>query len=56
MFFVSNLQSYSQAGRREFEDWLPLHVFIDLRTAVESVLRLCSVYNQLGANVLEKHD
>ena len=25
MFFVSNLQSYSQAGRRRFESGLPLH-------------------------------
>jgi hypothetical protein len=27
MFFVSNLQSSSQAGRRRFESGLPLHVF-----------------------------
>jgi hypothetical protein len=30
MFFVSNLQSSSQAGRRRFESGLPLHLFNDL--------------------------
>src|ERR1017187_9635876 len=30
MFFVSHLQSSSQAGRRRFESGLPLHVFNDL--------------------------
>jgi len=30
MFFVSNLQSSSQAGRRRFEPGLPLHVFNQL--------------------------
>ena len=30
MFFVSNLRSFSQAGRRGFESRLPLHVFNSL--------------------------
>ena len=30
MFFVSNLLSSSQAGRRGFEPRLPLHLFNDL--------------------------
>jgi hypothetical protein len=55
MFFVSNLQSYSQAGRRGFESRLPLHLFNDLRTAVGFVLRLCSIHKQGNTNVLEKH-
>jgi hypothetical protein len=43
MFFVSNLLSYSQAGRRGFESRLPLHVFNYLAGPAKSVLRLCSV-------------
>jgi hypothetical protein len=31
MFFVSNLQSYSQAGRRRFESGLPLHEIISFQ-------------------------
>jgi hypothetical protein len=31
MFFVSNLLSSSQAGRRRFESGLPLHLFNDLQ-------------------------
>jgi hypothetical protein len=31
MFFVSNLQSSSQAGRRRFESGLPLHLFNNLQ-------------------------
>ena len=36
MFFVSNLQSYSQAGRRGCESRLPLHLFIELRAIWDS--------------------
>ena len=32
MFFVSNLLSSSQAGRRGFEPRLPLHLFNNLKT------------------------
>jgi len=31
MFFVSNLPSFSQAGRRGFESRLPLHFFNELQ-------------------------
>ena len=34
MFFVSNLQSFSQAGRRGFEPRLPLHVFNSLAVSI----------------------
>jgi hypothetical protein len=53
MFFVSNLLSYSQAGRRGFEPRLPLHVFNNLHPVDHFVLRLCSVYHQRDANPLE---
>jgi hypothetical protein len=33
MFFVSNLQSCSQAGRRRFESGLPLHLFNHLQAS-----------------------
>ena len=38
MFFVSNLLSYSQAGRRGFEPRLPLHVFNHLHTSPNQLL------------------
>jgi hypothetical protein len=49
MFFVSNLQSSSQAGRRGFESGLPLHLFNNLQPLGRCVLRLCSVHNQRDA-------
>jgi hypothetical protein len=55
MFFVSNLLSYSQAGRRGFDSRLPLHLFNNLRLAIKPVLRLCSVYIQCTDKVLETH-
>ncbi len=55
MFFVSNLLSYSQAGRRGFDPRLPLHLFNNLLTVFEPVLRLCSVDNLRTAKILELH-
>ena len=41
MFFVSNLLSSSQAGRRGFEPRLPLHLFNNLETSeIHALLRL----------------
>ena len=44
MFFVSNLQSYSQAGRRRFESGLPLHRINRLQAAAN----LCSTCAPFG--------
>ena len=54
-FCIFNLWSISQAGRRGFDPRLPLHLFNNLRTAVKSVLRLCSVYNSCSSKLLEMH-
>jgi hypothetical protein len=51
MFFVSNLQSSSQAGRRGFESRLPLHVFNNFRGSSRRVLRLCSVNFARGSKI-----
>jgi hypothetical protein len=47
MFFVSNLPSSSQAGRRRFESGLPLHVFNNLHTPPNQLL---SHLSQLAAD------
>jgi hypothetical protein len=46
MFFVSNLQSYSQAGRRGFESRLPLHLFNDLQNP-SYILNTISITSRL---------
>jgi len=51
--FVCKRRLISQAGRREFEDWLPLHKINSLQNTPESVLRLCSVNLSIAANRLK---
>jgi hypothetical protein len=56
MFFVSDLLSYSQAGRRGFDPRPPLHPFNSLHEiGLHPVLRLCSVYDRCRSKTLETH-
>ena len=49
MFFVSNLLSSSQAGRRGFEPRLPLHLFNHLgRIENQALLRLLRFLSEIG--------
>ena len=50
IFFVSNLLSSSQAGRRGFEPRLPLHLFNHLHTSPNQLL---SHLSQLDADGLD---
>jgi hypothetical protein len=48
MFFVSNLLSSSQAGRRGFEPRLPLHLFKGLQISPLSHLTLFTSKTRIG--------
>jgi hypothetical protein len=50
MFFVSNLSSSSQAGRRQFDPGLPLHLFNHLQPSPNQLL---SHLSQLDCSALK---
>ena len=51
MFFVSNLLSSSQAGRRGFESRLPLHLFNHLQLSPNQLLSHLSQSDAVGADL-----
>ena len=51
MFFVSNLLSYSQAGRHGFESRLPLHLFNHFHTSPNQLLSHLSQLQLAGSDL-----